>query len=210
MCLDVMHWNDWRLVTNRQPFGHVRANEQRSCKPWSVRNGYRINLFHRARGLGERGTHDRTNSVHMFTRSELRYDTTVEVMNVALCAIGDEVRIGQVINTNASWIAAACTSCGCNVREHVTIADEATHIGATLDRLRLSSDVIIVTGGLGPTHDDITKDVLASYTGDALVESVEWLTYLESWMRQRGRELTERTRRQALMPSRAITTPWKF
>ena len=128
-------------------------------------------------------------------------------MNVALCAIGDEVRIGQVINTNASWIAAACTSCGCNVREHVTIADEAEHIVTTLDRLRLSCDVIIVTGGLGPTHDDITKDVLTSYTHDTLVESADWLAYLESWMHQRGRELTERNRRQALLPSRATVLP---
>jgi nicotinamide-nucleotide amidase len=128
-------------------------------------------------------------------------------MNVTLCSIGDEVRIGQVINTNASWIAAACTAIGCTVGEHVTIGDEASLITSTLDRLCLVSDVVIMTGGLGPTHDDITKDVVAVYTHDTLTESAEWLSHLNAWMSQRGRELTERNQRQALLPSRATILP---
>ncbi len=128
-------------------------------------------------------------------------------MNVALCSIGDEVRIGQIVNTNASWIAAACTEAGCDVIEHVTVADTASHITVTFDRLRTLADVIICTGGLGPTHDDITVDVVAGYTDDTLVESQEWLRHLEVWMRQRGRDLTDRNRRQALLPSRATILP---
>lgn len=128
-------------------------------------------------------------------------------MNVALCMIGDEVRIGQVINTNASWIASACTAIGCTVGEHVTIADDATAIVTTLDRLCTTADVVIITGGLGPTHDDITKDVLTSYTNDILVESAEWKAHLQQWMAERGRELTDRNLRQALMPSRATILP---
>lgn len=128
-------------------------------------------------------------------------------MNVALCSIGDEVRIGQIVNTNASWIAAACTVRGCNVGEHVTIGDTASEITSTLDRLCPVSDVIIMTGGLGPTHDDITKDVVTAYTSDTLVESALWLSHLESWMHQRGRDLTDRNRRQAQLPSRATILP---
>lgn len=128
-------------------------------------------------------------------------------MIVALCSIGDEVRIGQVTNTNASWIAAVCTAIGCDVSEHVTIGDDASEIVATLDRLTPVSDVVIITGGLGPTHDDITKDVVASYTGDTLVESAALLSHLHAWMAQRGRELTERNMRQAMVPSRATILP---
>ena len=128
-------------------------------------------------------------------------------MNVALCSIGDEVRIGQVVNTNASWLAAACTSTGCVVTEHVTIADDAQQLVETLDRLHERVEVIICTGGLGPTHDDITKDVITAYTGDVLVESEEWRSHLERWMHERGRELTDRNRAQALLPSRATVLP---
>ncbi|MBU3699015.1 MAG: competence/damage-inducible protein A [Candidatus Kapabacteria bacterium] len=128
-------------------------------------------------------------------------------MRVALISIGDEVLIGQVVNRNAAWLAEELTLIGCSVAEHVTISDTAEQLTSTIDRVRTSCSVIIMTGGLGPTHDDITKDVLTSYTSDRLVMSEQWLAHLHDWMRERGREVTERNAAQALVPSRATILP---
>ncbi len=128
-------------------------------------------------------------------------------MRVAIISIGDEVLIGQVVNRNAAWLAEELTLLGCSVVEHITVGDVAEQLTETLDRVRSSSSVIIMTGGLGPTHDDITKDVLTAYTSDHLVESTMWLEHLHVWMRERGREVTERNAAQALVPSRATILP---
>lgn len=128
-------------------------------------------------------------------------------MHVSIISIGDEVLIGQVINRNAAWLAEELTLIGCSMVEHVTIGDVASQLTATLDRLRPLCDVVVMTGGLGPTHDDITKDVLTAYTGDQLVVSEAWLSHLHAWMRERGREVTERNAGQALVPSRAKVLP---
>ncbi|MCX6139669.1 MAG: competence/damage-inducible protein A [Candidatus Kapabacteria bacterium] len=130
-------------------------------------------------------------------------------MNVALITIGDEVLIGQIINRNAAWIADAVTRIGCTVVEHCVVADDSSQLTQTIDRLRASCDVLLLTGGLGPTHDDITKHVLAEYFGDDLVESAEWMEHLRLWMAMRGREITLRNAGQALTPSTAqlLTNP---
>ena len=128
-------------------------------------------------------------------------------MRATIVSIGDEVLIGQIVNRNAAWLAEELTLVGCTLVEHVTIGDVALQLTQTLDRLISVSDVIIMTGGLGPTHDDITKDVLTSYTNDQLVVSEGWLSHLHDWMRERGREVTERNAGQALMPSRATILP---
>ncbi|MFM8771080.1 MAG: competence/damage-inducible protein A [Candidatus Kapaibacterium sp.] len=128
-------------------------------------------------------------------------------MRASIVSIGDEVLIGQIVNRNAAWRAEELTLAGCTLIEHVTIGDVALQLTQTLDRLLAVSDVIIMTGGLGPTHDDITKDVLTSYTGDQLVVSGAWLSHLYTWMRERGREVTERNAGQAQMPSRATILP---
>lgn len=128
-------------------------------------------------------------------------------MRIALLSIGDEVLIGQVINRNAAWLAEELTVLGCTIVEHVTVGDQAAQITDTLQRLQQCSSMIIMTGGLGPTHDDITKDVLAEYTQDTLVVAPEWLEHLHAWMRQRGREVSERNVGQARIPSRATLLP---
>lgn len=128
-------------------------------------------------------------------------------MRIALVSIGDEVLIGQIINHNAAWLAEELTVLGCSVVEHVTVGDDAHQITQCLDRLRRVSSVIIMTGGLGPTHDDITKNVLTAYVNDTLVVSQVWLSHLHDWMRERGREVTDRNATQALVPSRAILLP---
>jgi nicotinamide-nucleotide amidase len=72
---------------------------------------------------------------------------------------------------------------------------------ATLDRLRTNADVLLLTGGLGPTHDDITKDVLTAYFDDHLVQHEPTLHMLQEWMQRRGRTLSDRNALQAMVPS---------
>jgi nicotinamide-nucleotide amidase len=122
-------------------------------------------------------------------------------MRVALLSIGDELVIGQIINGNAAWISAAVTEIGGVVTEHAVIRDDAEMLRGTLDRLRMHADVLLLTGGLGPTHDDITKDVLTAYFGDHLIEHEPTRRMLEEWMQRRGRTLSERNAQQAMVPS---------
>jgi nicotinamide-nucleotide amidase len=78
-------------------------------------------------------------------------------MNVAIITIGDELLIGQVINRNAAWIAEQCTNIGCSVIAHSVVGDQAEDLTSEIRRLGARCSALILTGGLGPTHDDITK-----------------------------------------------------
>lgn len=128
-------------------------------------------------------------------------------MNVSVLTIGDEILIGQIINTNAAWIANAISSIGGNVIAHVTCGDSDNVILAQLERLSNVSDVILITGGLGPTHDDRTKDVLCHWLGDRLVEHTPTVEVLEAMMARRGAVLSKRNRAQALVPSMCTVLP---
>lgn len=122
-------------------------------------------------------------------------------MKVALLTIGDEILIGQIVNTNSAWIAKRLTAIGAAVVEHVSCGDVDDEIIAGLQRLKLSADAILITGGLGPTHDDRTKDVLCEWIGDTLIEHTETLSALHEMMSRRGAQLSVRNRAQALVPS---------
>lgn len=126
-------------------------------------------------------------------------------MNTAIITIGDELLIGQIVNSNAAVIAADCTAIGCTIVAQSTIGDDAQSLIDELDRLRVHSSVLILTGGLGPTHDDITKAVLTNYFHDTLVQDNAWLEHLRAWMLMRGRELSERNALQAMLPSTCMT-----
>ncbi len=124
-------------------------------------------------------------------------------MNLALLTIGDEICLGQIVNTNAAWIADQCSRQGWRVLAHSAVGDAIQMIIAECERLSGLADVVIITGGLGPTHDDCTKTALTEWTGDVLVEHKPTLEHLQYVMRQRGRELNARTAAQAMQPSRS-------
>lgn len=122
-------------------------------------------------------------------------------MNVSILTIGDEICIGQIVNTNAAWIASQVTQLGANVKQHSAVSDELNEINAEFDRLLKSSDVVLVTGGLGPTHDDITRTALCEYFHDELVFHEPTFEYLKERYARRGVELSERNKFQAMLPS---------
>jgi nicotinamide-nucleotide amidase len=121
-------------------------------------------------------------------------------MEAAIVTIGDEILIGQITDTNSVWISRQLTSMGVHIYEMVSISDTAEHITGTLDRFIGKVDLILMTGGLGPTKDDLTKEVLAQYFGGKLVVNKEILAKIEEFFSKRGRTMIDSNRKQAEVP----------
>lgn len=121
-------------------------------------------------------------------------------MKATILNIGDELLIGQVVNTNAARMSQHLIAAGMEVVEVCTIADQADAIRSSLERLMLLSDAVLITGGLGPTKDDITKHTLCQFFGSRLVESPVALDNVKRIFDARGYELTPINRQQALVP----------
>ena len=125
-------------------------------------------------------------------------------MNATLINIGDELLIGQVVNTNAAWMGEQLRARGISLQQVQVISDEAEAIRRTLRRAMDESDVVLLTGGLGPTKDDITKKVLADFFGTELVFSQQVYEHYTRLSERFGREVKEEMRRaQSMMPASA-------
>jgi nicotinamide-nucleotide amidase len=123
-------------------------------------------------------------------------------MTIAILTIGDEICLGQIVNTNAAWMADVCAREGWRVVAHSVVGDEQAQMITEFDRLLGIADVVLVTGGLGPTHDDRTKAALVEYLSDSLVLHEPTLEHLTSMFRKRGRTMTERNAAQAHLPAK--------
>lgn len=121
-------------------------------------------------------------------------------MKSALITIGDEILIGQVTDTNAVWIAQQLNAIGVQVGEMVTVSDDKEQITATLDRYMGQYELLIMTGGLGPTTDDITKQTLAAYFNSNMITHQGALDRITVFFRERGRSLIDSNLRQADVP----------
>ncbi len=121
-------------------------------------------------------------------------------MTVSIINIGDELLIGQVVNTNASTMSRLLTAAGMDVLKTMVVGDERQAIWDAVDEAMHESDAVLVTGGLGPTKDDITKKLLCEYFGSELVESSVALDNVKRIFESRGYELTPVNRAQALVP----------
>jgi len=121
-------------------------------------------------------------------------------MRSAIITIGDEILIGQVTDTNAVWISQQLNAIGVQVGEMVTVSDEAGQINSTLDRYIGHFDLLIMTGGLGPTTDDITKQTLAAYFGSKMVTVQEVKDKIIAYFKERGRSMIESNLKQADVP----------
>ena len=121
-------------------------------------------------------------------------------MNASVVTIGDEILIGQIVDTNTASIARKLNDIGVTIVEKLSIGDDADAIASTLSRLLTFSDIIILTGGLGPTKDDITKHTLARYFGSHLVYNEAEGAHIEALLKRRGIPFTELNRGQAMLP----------
>ena len=121
-------------------------------------------------------------------------------MKATIINIGDELLIGQVVNTNASTMARLLTGVGIEVVRTEVIGDNRQDIWDAVDKAINTTDAVLLTGGLGPTKDDITKHLLCEYFGSELYENEEALNNVKRIFKARGYELTEVNRRQAWVP----------
>lgn len=124
-------------------------------------------------------------------------------MKATIVTVGDEILIGQIVDTNSSFIAKSLDKIGIGVYEMLSITDEKQHILDTLSSLQNKVDVVIVTGGLGPTKDDITKKTFCDYFEDELVSDAKVLAHVTQLIEQYfKRPITQVNKDQALVPSK--------
>src|ERR1700761_8410364 len=124
-------------------------------------------------------------------------------MLAEIITIGDEILIGQIVDTNSAFIAQQLNAIGIRVKQISSVSDDREHILAALTEAKGRADVILITGGLGPTKDDITKKTLAEYFGVGLIENKEALANVEAiFTRLRGTiaNMLDVNRQQALVP----------
>lgn len=121
----------------------------------------------------------------------------------AVLAIGDELTLGQKVDTNSAWLSARLLERGVRTLEHATVSDDLQTMVDAVRRLRGSHDLVIITGGLGPTADDLTRQALAEASGDGLVEDDEALAAIRARYDTIGRAMPATNAVQALRPSRA-------
>ena len=125
----------------------------------------------------------------------------------AICTIGDELLAGEIVDANSAWLAAALGELGIEVRTTVTVGDDLARLTAEVERLAASHDVLVCTGGLGPTSDDRTRDAVAAAAGVELVRDQELARRLRDWFSSRGVDMPERNLRQADAPAGARILP---
>lgn len=124
-------------------------------------------------------------------------------MRATVITIGDELLIGQTIDTNSAWMGQQLNALGVDIIEVMTVNDERDRIVSALDRATAQSEVVLMTGGLGPTKDDITKHVLADYFGMGMRFDQATYDRIVKLFAKWGRKTTDAHRQQSYMPDGA-------
>lgn len=124
-------------------------------------------------------------------------------MKATIITIGDEILIGQIVDTNSGFIAKSLDRIGVEIHEMISISDNKQHILNTFEKLQNTVDLVIITGGLGPTKDDITKKTFCDYFDDELVINEEVLKHVTQLIEGfYKRKITQINKDQALVPSK--------
>ena len=125
-------------------------------------------------------------------------------MKAAIVTIGDEILIGQIVDTNSAFIAKALDDIGFQIVEMISISDTEKAISETMNRYQNQVDLVVMTGGLGPTKDDVTKKTFCSYFNDILISDSEVLKHVTALIEDfYKRKITQMNIDQALVPSNA-------
>ena len=125
-------------------------------------------------------------------------------MRVEIITIGNELLTGHIIDTNSSWLAQQLNISGVQVSRISSVSDSREDILRILNETGNRSDIVIITGGLGPTSDDVTKPVLCEFFNTRLVFRPDILEHVKSILKKRACEINEHNRRQAEVPESAI------
>ena len=142
--------------------------------------------------------------IHIFSTN------IVKEMQAEIITIGDEILIGQILDSNSKWIATELNKIGVSVYQITSIQDDKQHILKAIKEAQSNADIVIITGGLGPTKDDITKLTLAEYFNDTLILNEEISSHIQQLFAKINYPFTEVNRNQALVPSICIPLKNEF
>lgn len=121
-------------------------------------------------------------------------------MNAIILSIGDELVLGQTVDTNSAWISQRLATLGCGVVAHLTVGDDQRAIEQAMIESVGRCDALVVTGGIGPTEDDLTRQALANVLGVPLETSQQWLARLKDYFHRLKRDMPASNAIQAMIP----------
>ena len=124
----------------------------------------------------------------------------METRSAEILCIGTEILMGDIVNTNAAYIAKELAGLGINLYHQSVVGDNPARLREALELAFSRADIVITTGGLGPTYDDLSKETIAAYFGRKLVLHQPSMEALESYFVRRGSVMTDNNRKQAMMP----------
>lgn len=125
-------------------------------------------------------------------------------MTVELISVGTEILLGSIVNTNAAYLAEQCAGLGLSCYYQSVVGDNAERLALTLKCAMERADIVILSGGLGPTEDDLTKETAAKLCGSRLVDNEDWRKRISEFFAARGMKPTENNWKQAKVPEGAI------
>lgn len=126
---------------------------------------------------------------------------------VEIISVGTELLLGSIVNSDAQYLSRKLSELGLNVHYHTVVGDNPGRLKGAVETAKSRADIIITTGGLGPTCDDLTKQTLAAAFGRKLVLHQDIADALRSWFAERGQDMTENNVQQALLPEQCVMFP---
>ncbi len=121
-------------------------------------------------------------------------------MNAIILSIGDELILGQTVDTNSAWLSQQLAAIGCEILAHQTVPDDQPAIEKAIGSAAGQCDFLIISGGIGPTEDDLTRQALAAVLKEPLELNDKWLHRMEAFFRKLGRQMPETNKIQAMIP----------
>lgn len=128
-------------------------------------------------------------------------------MIVEIVAVGTELLLGQIVNSNAAEIAKRLAAEGFDTHYQVVVGDNLPRMVSTLRTAAQRADAVVITGGIGPTQDDITREALCDLTGRVMTHDSEHAAWIEARVRAQGREVSPNVLRMADLPEGALAIP---
>ncbi len=145
-----------------------------------------------------RGNHSRSARSHSRARSEVL--ANIGEMKAFILSIGDELVLGQTIDTNSAWISQQLASAGCDIVAHKTVGDDQPMIEAAIREGSELAEAVVISGGVGPTEDDLTRQAIAAILGEPLELNAEWLAEMQRFFDRLGRPMPASNQIQAMIP----------
>lgn len=125
-------------------------------------------------------------------------------MNAEIISVGTELLLGEILNTDAQFLAEELSQLGIDVYCQTVVGDNRKRLSESIKSALERSDIIITSGGLGPTPDDLTKEVLSECMGEELVMDEESLEYIQNYFKEIGHKMSDNNKKQAMMPKNAV------